>query len=155
AKAPYAGDLKALYGDDVFSKTDVAFAAGLQALEAYEQDWKTFYPYTSKYDAYLAGKATLTDQEMRGLDAFNDEEKGNCASCHISGVAANGKPPEFSDFGMIAIGVPRNMAIPANADLNYYDLGLCGPQRTDFTDRPEYCGLFRTPSLRNVATRTV
>src|SRR6185437_6453474 len=33
--------------------------------------------------------------------------------------------------------------------------GLCGPLRTDLRDRPEYCGLFRTPSLRNVATRQV
>ena len=54
---------------------------------------------------------------------------------------------------MIAIGVPRNRAIPANADAHYFDLGLCGPLRTDFTGRSDYCGLFRTPSLRNVALR--
>jgi cytochrome c peroxidase len=154
AKAPYAGALKALYGNDLFADPGKAFDVGLQALEAYEQDPGTFYPYTSKYDAYLAGKATLTDQEMRGLRAFNDPEKGNCASCHISTAAANGKPPEFSDFGMIALGLPRNLEIPANADPSYHDMGLCGPQRTDFTERPDYCGLFRTPSLRNVATRT-
>ncbi len=46
-------------------------------------------------------------------------------------------------------------AIPANADREYYDLGLCGPLRTDLSDRHEYCGLFRTPSLRNVARRPV
>jgi cytochrome c peroxidase len=34
-------------------------------------------------------------------------------------------------------------------------LGLCGPLRTDLKDRHEYCGLFRTPSLRNVAMRPV
>ena len=43
--------------------------------------------------------------------------------------------------------------IPANRDPNFYDLGLCGPERTDFKDRGEYCGLFKTPSLRNVAPR--
>ena len=155
AKGPYAADLKALYGADVFSDPDKAFNAGLQALEAYEQDGETFYPYTSKYDAYLAGKATLTAAEKHGLDLFNDPDKGNCASCHISAPAANGKPPEFSDFGMIALGVPRNPDIPANADPDYYDMGLCGPERTDFIGRDEYCGLFRTPSLRNVATRSV
>ncbi len=47
------------------------------------------------------------------------------------------------------------MSIPANADRRYYDLGLCGPWRTDLKDRHEYCGLFRTPSLRNVARRPV
>jgi cytochrome c peroxidase len=45
------------------------------------------------------------------------------------------------------------MAIPANNDPNYHDLGLCGPQRTDLAGRSEYCGLFRTPTLRNVALK--
>ncbi len=49
--------------------------------------------------------------------------------------------------------MPRNPAIPANADPAYHDLGLCGPYRTDFKDRAEYCGLFRTPTLRNVALK--
>jgi cytochrome c peroxidase len=63
--------------------------------------------------------------------------------------------PQFTDYGYAAIGAPRNSAIPANADAEYHDLGLCGPLRGDLTDRQEYCGLFRTPSLRNVATRRV
>src|SRR3546814_7422914 len=50
-------------------------------------------------------------------------------------------------------GVPRNPEIPANADASYYDLGLCGPMRTDQHDNQNYCGLFKTPSLRNVAER--
>ncbi|MGO8212825.1 cytochrome-c peroxidase, partial [Rhizobium ruizarguesonis] len=45
------------------------------------------------------------------------------------------------------------LAIPANSDPGYHDLGLCGPQRTDFAGRSEYCGLFRTPTLRNVALK--
>ena len=57
---------------------------GLKALEVYEQDYKTFYPYSSKYDAYLAGKTVLTHQEAHGLQLFNDADKGNCASCHVS-----------------------------------------------------------------------
>ena len=35
----------------------------------------------------------------------------------------DGTPPQFTDFGLIAIGVPRNPAIPANADPGYFDLG--------------------------------
>jgi cytochrome c peroxidase len=61
--------------------------------------------------------------------------------------------PQFTDFGFAAIGAPRNANLPANSDLRYYDLGLCGPLRSDLADRKEYCGLFRTPSLRNAATR--
>ncbi|MBB3883144.1 cytochrome-c peroxidase [Acetobacter oeni] len=128
-------------------------SVALEALEAYQQDWKTFYPYNSKYDLFLAGKATLTPVEARGLALFSDPEKGNCASCHISAPGKDGTPPQLSDYGMIALAVPRNMAIPANRNPNFHDLGLCGPLRTDFSDRPEYCGLFRTPSLRNVALR--
>ena len=56
---------------------------------------------------------------------------------------------------LLSPGVRRNAKIPANANLAYHDLGLCGPLRTDLTNRPEYCGLFKTPTLRNVATRKV
>jgi cytochrome c peroxidase len=102
----------------------------------------------------LRRQATLTAQEERGLSLFNDPGKGNCASCHPSGIK-NGAFPSFTDYGYIALGLPRNPAIPANADPNYYDLGLCGPLRTDLSDKHETCGLFRTPSLRNVAKRRV
>lgn len=37
----------------------------------------------------------------------------------------------------------------------YYDLGLCGPLRTDQTADRTNCGLFKTPSLRNAASRRV
>ena len=43
--------------------------------------------------------------------------------------------------------------IAANASAAWYDLGLCGPLRTDLTDRLDYCGRFKTPSLRNVGLR--
>jgi cytochrome c peroxidase len=134
---------------------EAAFAAVLEALEVFEQDPATFYPYSSKYDAFLAGKARLTAAEARGLALFNDPAKGNCAHCHISKRGSNGTPPQFTDYGLIAIGVPRNAALPANADPGFNDLGLCGPFRTDLAMHPEYCGLFKTPTLRNVATRQV
>jgi cytochrome c peroxidase len=152
-KAGYGPALRALFGAAALKSKDAAFAAILKALETYEQEPATFYPYSSKYDAYLAGKASLTEQESRGLALFNDPAKGNCAFCHISKRGNDGTPPQFTDFGFIAIGVPRNPAIPANADPHYVDLGLCGPLRTDLASHPEYCGLFRTPTLRNVATR--
>ena len=150
--AGYAPALRRILGRKLASPEQV-FDAAAEAIEVYEQDYRAFYPYSSKYDAYLAGKASLSPAEARGLALFEDPDKGNCASCHISRPAQNGSPPEFTDYGLIAIGVPRNRTIPANADPRYFDLGLCGPDRTDFRDRPEYCGLFKTPSLRNVALR--
>jgi cytochrome c peroxidase len=151
--ASYAADLRKLYGDAIFDDTGKAFAAIAHALEVFQQSYRDFYPYSSKYDAYLAGRAQLTRQEARGLAVFNDPAKGNCGNCHRSSPGNDGTPPQFTDYGLIAIGVPRNRAIPANADARYFDLGLCGPLRTDLAGRAEYCGLFRTPSLRNVALR--
>ncbi|MFZ0847084.1 MAG: cytochrome c peroxidase, partial [Pseudolabrys sp.] len=149
----YAGEFTRIFGEDVLKRDDKTFAAVVEALEVFEQSERDFYPYSSKYDAYLAGRAQLTAQEARGLRLFNDPAKGNCASCHRSARGDDGTPPQFTDYGLIAIGVPRNRDIPSNADPAYFDLGACGPLRTDLAGRPEYCGLFRTPSLRNVALR--
>lgn len=145
-----ADPLFKLAGSDDTGKT---FAIITEALETYQEDFRDFYPYSSKYDAYLAGKATLTDHEARGLALFNDPAKGNCGNCHRSLPGKDGTPPQFTDYGMIAIGVPRNPAIPANADPSFFDLGVCGPLRTDLTGHDDYCGRFITPTLRNVALR--
>ncbi len=153
AQGPHADAFRQLFGDDVFAHPNEAFGALGDVLAAYQQTPALFYPYSSRYDDVLRGKAKLTDQEQRGLELFNDEQRGNCASCHPSTIAGDGSLPQFTDYGFIAIGVPRNPAIPANRDPSYVDLGLCGPQRRDHADRPETCGLFRTPTLRNVAVR--
>ncbi|WP_043286686.1 cytochrome-c peroxidase [Paraburkholderia oxyphila] len=151
--APYADAFREAFGAQIFDDEDATFKAVLKSLETFEQAPEVFYPYTSKYDAYLAGRTTLTAAELRGLQLFNDEKKGNCASCHISQRAKDGSPPQFSDFGLIAVGVPRNRALAVNRDPRFYDLGACGPERTDLGGRAEFCGLFRTPTLRNVALK--
>ncbi len=153
ARAGYAEDVRRLFGQDVFADPHRAFAALTEALEFYQQTPATFSPFSSKYDAYLLGRASLTAQEARGFAVFNDPGKGNCAHCHKSAVTADGQPPLFTDFGFVALGVPRNPAIPANADPAYFDLGLCGPERHDLTGRGAYCGMFKAPTLRNVALK--
>jgi cytochrome c peroxidase len=151
-RAAYAGRFRDTFGADVFSDSALAFRGVLLALEVFQQSPEDFYPYSSKYDAWLRGKTELSVQEKRGLALFNDPKKGNCASCHPSQIRT-GAFPQFTDFGFNALGVPRNRKILANASPDYYDLGLCGPERKDFADRKEYCGLFRAPSLRNIALR--
>jgi cytochrome c peroxidase len=153
-RARYAAQFRDTFGDQVFNDQALAFKAVLMALETYQQSPAEFYPYSSKYDAWLRHEASLSSEEMRGLAAFNDPAKGNCARCHPSAMR-NGTLPQFTDFGYAAVGAPRNPRVPANSDRRHYDLGLCGPLRTDLADRKEYCGLFRTPTLRNVATRRV
>ncbi|HEX4151375.1 MAG TPA: cytochrome c peroxidase [Steroidobacteraceae bacterium] len=152
--APYAGEFRATFGKHVFSDPALAFHGVLLALETYQQQPSEFYPYSSKYDAYLRRQTSLSEQELRGLAAFNDPARGNCARCHPSG-GSEGAFPQFTDFGYAAIGAPRNRSIPANADPRYFDVGLCGPLREDLKDKTQYCGLFRTPSLRNAAVRRV
>ena len=150
----YAAQFRAAFGQRIFDDGALAFKGVLMALEAYQQSPAEFYPYSSKYDAWLRHETSLSPQELRGLAAFNDPAKGNCARCHPSAMR-KGALPQFTDFGFAAIGAPRNASIPANADPRYHDLGLCGPLRTDLNERHEYCGLFRTPTLRNVAMRPV
>ncbi|HXA36365.1 MAG TPA: cytochrome c peroxidase [Steroidobacteraceae bacterium] len=150
--AGYAARFRNVFGDDVFDDKASAFKAVLMALETFQQSPAEFYPYSSKYDAWLRHETSLSWAELRGLAAFNDPAKGNCARCHPSAMK-KGAFPQFTDFGYAAVGAPRNPAVPANADRHYYDLGLCGPLRSDLSDRKRYCGMFRTPSLRNVATR--
>jgi cytochrome c peroxidase len=152
--AAYAAQFRDTFGDHVFANRALALKGVLLALETFQQTPTEFYPYSSKYDAFLRHETSLSSNELRGLSAFNDPAKGNCARCHPSAIR-EGAFPQFTDFGYAAVGAPRNMAILANADPRYHDLGLCGPLRTDLLERKEYCGLFRTPSLRNVARRRV
>lgn len=155
-RASYAEEMKALFGPAIFAQPALAFDEVLFAIVRYQLEERSFHRYDSKYDAYLAGKARLSAAEARGLRLFEDPNKGNCASCHIDKPARNGSlPPAFTDYEFEALGAPRNKDIPANRDPNYFDLGLCGPLRKDYADTGSYCGLFKTPSLRNVATRKV
>lgn len=152
---PLAAQFRQTYGDAIFAQPEQALRWALMSLEVFQESPADFYPYTSKYDAVLRKQAVLSPQEARGLALFNAENKGNCASCHISQVAPGGAFPQFTDYGLINIGVPRNGQLPANADPAFFDMGLCGPERTDLTQHKEYCGAFKTPSLRNVARRKV
>lgn len=153
-KAPHAPTLRAALGSNVLDDDKHAFAAVARALAAFEEDDAEFSPYTSKYDAVLTGRATLSAQEQRGLALFEDARKGNCAQCHLSRRGLDGTPPAFSDYGLIALAVPRNANIARNRDPAFFDLGACGPEREDKANQDEYCGLFRTPTLRNVALRS-
>jgi cytochrome c peroxidase len=154
AQGSYAGAFRDAFGDDVFGDADRASAAILLSLEVFQQSPKDFYPFTSRYDAWLRHQIELTEPEKRGMAIFGDSKKGNCASCHPHQIR-QGALPHFTDFGYAAIGVPRNREIAANRDAGFHDLGLCGPMRTDLSEHKEYCGEFRVPTLRNVAARRV
>jgi cytochrome c peroxidase len=155
ASAPYAADFERLFGPGVFENAGMAVDEAMFAIGRYEIEDPTFHPFTSKYDAWLQGRARFTRAELAGYLLFNDPAKGNCAACHLDQPTRGGRPPLFTDHQFEALGVPRNPAIPANRDPDYYDLGICGPYRTDMRTQTQYCGMFLTPTLRNVALRRV
>jgi len=153
AAAPYAAKFKQVFGDGIFSSPDAAMDRAAFALERFQVEDPQFAPFSSKYDAFVSGRATLTPQELNGLALFNRADKGNCAACHPSSKPANAPGALFTDFTYDNLGVPRNLLIKANADAGAFDLGLCGPNRTDLASRSDLCGAFKVPSLRNVGLR--
>jgi len=153
-RSPLAQTFRQTFGDgrdDVLEHPEQALGWLTSALEVYQQSPGTFYPFTSKFDAVVRGQATFTREEERGFALFNDPAKGNCASCHPS--TSRSGFALFTDGGYVALGVPRNRSIVANRNEQFFDLGLCGPDRRDLAGRSEYCGRFKTPTLRNVAKR--
>jgi len=154
--ASYAKQFERVFGAEIFNDPTAAFERVAYALERYQIEDSDFAPFTSKFDAVNAGKATFTESELKGLAWFNRTDKGNCASCHPSTKPDNAPAALFTDFTYDSLGLPRNVGvggIPANNDPNFFDKGLCGPVRTDLSSQTDMCGAFKVPSLRNVALR--
>lgn len=126
-----------------------------RSIAAYERS-KEVSSFTSKFDAVLNRKDTLTKEENNGLYLFNGKAK--CANCHVS----TGNKPLFTDFTYDNLGIPRNPENPFYKMAEMYnpmgaawiDTGLGG----FLTSTPEYYKVARTeygkekvPTLRNVA----
>jgi cytochrome c peroxidase len=103
-------------------------------------------PFTSKFDAFLAGNYTLTTDEMAGYNLFKG--KANCNSCHLDGRSTaptppppEGTAPNSSDNGAAADTRPlftcfgyANLGLPLNPrDAFYYQTT---PDFFGFTGNP-------------------
>jgi cytochrome c peroxidase len=148
----YADDFRAEFaGAD---NPDAVVGALGEAIDAFLRG-PEMSPFSSKYDDYVRGRAQLTPIEGRGLALFKDSAKGGCSACH----KLNDRSPDpaaslFTDYGFDGVAPPRNRAVPATSDPKYYDLGLCERAGAEYKAKTEeFCGRFRTPSLRNVAVR--
>ena len=147
---PYAAALEKLYGATIFSNSTTAFNAIVDSIVKFEQTAEVS-PFTSKYDAFLAGTVQLSAAETRGLAVFNGQ--GGCSGCHTSSPALDGTPPLFTNFCYANLGLPKNPNNPFYKDpasdnpqgANFIDYGV---QRT--TGQAAEAGMFMTPSLRNV-----
>jgi cytochrome c peroxidase len=99
-----------------------------QALSFFERS-TNLSAFTSKFDAFLAGKVSLSTDEMAGYDLFKG--KANCNSCHLDGRSTAPTPPPpqgtapnstdtgaaastrplFTCFGYSNLGLPLNPRI--------------------------------------------
>ena len=123
--AAYASLFRQAFGERIFEDPPRAFAAAMSALQAFQQEPEEFFPYSSRYDAFLKRRHRAHRTGGAGAEIFKDPDKGNCASCHL-GTSRDGQPPPFTDFDFVNVGAPRNPRLAANADPAHYDLGLCG-----------------------------
>jgi cytochrome c peroxidase len=151
-RAKYLKEFEYVYDKGALDDVDSAYDHIADAIASFERT-PVFSPFTSKYDAYLAGKARLNEREMRGLKLFESESKGNCSACHISRPASDGTPPLFTDFTYDNLGVPRNPKNP------FYKLAQANPAGYQWIDNglgaalslPSENGKFKVPTLRNIA----
>jgi cytochrome c peroxidase len=154
-RASYASRFAQLFGNSIFEAPRLLVAEAMFAVARYGIEEPSFHPYSSKFDYWLEGRARLSLAELRGYLLFNDPQRANCGGCHLDQPGADRSPPLFTDHQFEALGVPRNPELSANHDPAYFDLGLCGPYRQDISSQTQYCGMFVTPTLRNVAMRRV
>ena len=140
-----------------------------EAIAAYEASPEVS-PFSSKFDAFLAGKTELSEAERRGYDLFNGQAK--CQNCH--------EDPKGSQHPLFTDNATANLGAPRNPDLAFYretqpdafgyvlnsqgaaalDKGvgnfLRSPQNANEAWKelaPNFDGCFRVPTLRNVDKR--
>lgn len=143
AQSLYAQLFRTVCGTTAFSpsKVDAAYNCMAAAIAAFEGT-TAFRPFTSKFDAVKAGRATFTAEELLGETLFTD--RGKCTTCHVLG--SRNAPTLFTDFKYHNLGLPSNQEIFTLTSSSFTDLGL-GAVLND----PLQHGRFKTPHLRNVA----
>jgi cytochrome c peroxidase len=120
------------------TQANTVYAHWGQSLDAYEQSVQVS-AFSSKFDAFVKSKYTMTPDEMAGYNLFKG--KGNCNSCHVDGrgttlnpgqvdtsTIATANPPLFTCFGSANEGLPLNPR-----DAFYYQ------------DKPDFYGFTPNP----------
>jgi cytochrome c peroxidase len=157
--ADYAALFKEVWGQSACGDIERAYGYVALSIAAYEGSSEV-NQFSSKYDAFLAGRAQLTPEEARGLQLFGG--KAGCSGCHPH-RPSRGAPPLFTDFTFDNLGLPANPANPIYRDTasnpqgrQWRDEGLGGFLRTSGKDTgvaAAHVGKHRVPTLRNVDLR--
>ena len=103
----------------------------IRVSKAISQFTRTLISGNTRFDRFLLGEIELTPAELNGFDVFMREDKGDCFHCH-----GNENNPLWTDNDFHNNGLDEVIT----------DRGLGA-----VTGDPREFGLFRTPSLRNLA----
>jgi cytochrome c peroxidase len=104
---------------------------------------RSLSPFTSAFDAYMAGnKTAMTQEEVQGFNLFAGKAK--CATCHFIPLFNGNIPPWLTRSESEIIGVPQK-AVWQKAVIDP-DLG-----RYKINQIEELRFAFKTPSIRNAA----
>jgi cytochrome c peroxidase len=99
-------------------------------------------------------------QEFSSHPLFTDFSFDNIGIPRNWNIPANLPDPISPISGEAFAYLPAPLNVPPDAQYTYYDLGLCGPflpdvgdsvARKDLSGKPGVCGLFKVPTLRNLA----
>lgn len=129
ANGPNAALFKTVYGPNVFTlPTAQVFALITQSIAAWEHTPEVS-PFNSKYDAFVQGRATFTQQELNGLRLFTGSVTGRpggtpfvknaqCSNCHSLAPAGVRARDLFTNSHYVNIGIPRNSNNPFYPNTN-------------------------------------
>jgi cytochrome c peroxidase len=129
------------------ARSDAAYNDWGLSIDAYEESLAVS-AFSSKFDAFLAGKYTMTADEAAGYKIFDG--KGNCNSCHLDGKSTAPSPtapaaedtgtpadtrPLFTCFGSANLGLPKNPSIAFYYEATPDFFGFTvNPEGFDYTD---------------------
>lgn len=160
-EGPYRALFLEVWGNAICDPDRIseAYDAMARSIAAFESSSES-NAFTSKFDYFLKGKASLTRDEMRGFNFFIGP--GRCSHCHSLDPADN-LPPVLTDYTYDNVGIPRN---PENPFYTQLDVNPLGSQWIDrgfaafLETKPKWAhlaplheGMHRVPTLRNVDKR--
>lgn len=114
--------------DQVFGTSTID---SVMVSKAIAQFLRTLVSGNSKFDKHLLGEEVLSEAESNGLEVFMDEDRGDCFHCHGNPSSPIWSDNKFHNNGLDAIITDRGLGA--------------------ITGDPREFGLFKSPSLRNLA----